>query len=211
MRTIGSVWGEATDKVAQPLLWLLIGAAVSGAVFFLINMPSDGGVTVIAPSSTQAGPIQAYVTGAVVSPGIYTLQPGSRVNDLVQAAGGALPEADMTSVNLAKRVSDEDHVYVSSIGEAPATEAAPTAFAEAPPATVAQAPPAASGSDLIDINRASAKELMALPGIGEVRSRAIVDYRAEIGGFQRIDQILDVPGIGIGTFNDVRELVTVET
>ncbi len=174
----------------------MIGAALSGAVFFLINRPSDSGVTVIAPSPTQAGPVQAYITGAVVSPGVYALQPGSRVNDLVQAAGGALPDADMTSVNLAKRVSDEDQVYVRSVDEAP-------------PTTVAQAPTTASGSGLIDINQASAEQLMALPGIGEVRSKAIVDYRTEIGRFQRIDQLLDVPGIGSGTFNGVRELVTV--
>ena len=178
------------------MLWVLIGAALSGAVFFLVNRPSDSGVTVIAPSPTQAGPIQAYITGAVVSPGVYALQPGSRVNDLVQAAGGALPDADMTSVNLAKRVSDEDQVYVRSVGEAPA-------------ATVDEAPPTGSGSGLIDINQASAAELMALPGIGEVRSKAIVDYRTEIGRFQRIDQLLDVPGIGSATFEGVRELVTV--
>ncbi len=174
----------------------MIGAALSGAIFFLVNRPSDSGVTVIAPSPTQAGPIQAYITGAVVSPGVYTLQPGSRVNDLVQAAGGALPDADMTSVNLAKRVSDEDQVYVSSAGEAP-------------PTAVAQVPSTASQSGLIDINQASAEQLMALPGIGEVRSKAIVDYRAEIGRFQRIDQLMDVPGIGSGTFNGVREMVTV--
>lgn len=176
----------------------MIGAALSGAVFFLLNRPSDSGVTVIAPSPTQAGPIQAYVTGAVVSPGVYTLQPGSRVNDLVQAAGGALPEADMTSVNLAKRVSDEDQVYVSSVGEAP-------------PITVGETPPATSGSNLLDINRASAEQLTALPGIGEVRSRAIVDYRTEIGRFQRIDQLLDVPGIGSATFDGIRDLVTLGT
>ncbi len=179
------------------MLWVLIGAALSGAIFFLVNRPSDSGVTVIAPSPTQAGPVQAYITGAVVSPGVYTLQPGSRVKDLVQAAGGALTDADMTSVNLAKRVSDEDQVYVRSAGEAP------------PTAAVTEAPSTASQSDLIDINQASAEQLMALPGIGEVRSQAIVDYRTEIGRFQRIDQLLDVPGIGIITFNGVREMVTV--
>ncbi len=172
------------------MLWVLIGASVSGAIFFLLSRPSGGGVTVITPSPTQAGPIQAYITGAVVSPGVYTLQPGSRVNDLVQAAGGALPEADMTSVNLAKRVSDEDQVYVSFVDEAP-----PTAFR----------------SNLLDINQASAEQLMALPGIGEVRAQAIVDYRAEAGRFRRIDQLLDVPGIGSATFEGIRDLVTLET
>ncbi len=168
----------------------MIGAALSGAIFFLLNRPSGSGVTVITPSPTQAGPIQAYITGAVVSPGVYTLQPESRVNDLVQAAGGALPEADMTSVNMAKRVSDEDQVYVSSVDEAP---------------------PASSRSNLLDINQASAEQLMALPGIGEVRSRAIVNYRIEIGRFQRIDQLLDVPGIGSATFEGIRDLVTLGT
>ena len=168
----------------------MIGAALSGAIFFLLNRPSGSGITVITPSPTQAGPIQAYITGAVVSPGVYTLQPESRVNDLVQAAGGALPEADMTSVNLAKRVSDEDQVYVSSVDEAP---------------------PASSRSNLLDINQASAEQLMALPGIGEVRSRAIVNYRIEIGRFQRIDQLLDVPGIGSATFEGIRDLVALGT
>ena len=177
----------------------MIGAALSGAVFFLLNRPSDSGVTVIAPSPTEAGPIQAYVTGAVVSPGVYTLQPGSRVTDLVQAAGGALPEADMTSVNLAKRVSDEDQVYVSSVGEAPPASSAREATLSGP------------GSGLLDINQASAAELMALPGIGEVRSQAIVDYRTEIGRFQYISQLLDVPGIGSVTFEGIRDLVTLET
>ena len=168
----------------------MIGAALSGAIFFLLNRPSGSGITVITPSPTQAGPIQAYITGAVVSPGVYTLQPESRVNDLVQAAGGALPEADMTSVNLAKRISDEDQVYVSSVDEAP---------------------PASSRSNLLDINQASAEQLMALPGIGEVRSRAIVNYRIEIGRFQRIDQLLDVPGIGSATFEGIRDLVALGT
>ena len=176
----------------------MIGAALSGAIFFLLNRPSGSGITVITPSPTQADPIQAYITGAVVSPGVYTLQPGSRVSDLVQAASGALPEADMTSVNLAKRVSDEDQVYVSSVGEAP-------------PTTVNETPPTTSRSDLIDINQASAEQLMALPGIGEVRSRAIVDYRTEVGRFQRIDQLLDVPGIGSVTFEGIRDLVTLGT
>lgn len=175
----------------------MIGAALSGAVFFLLNRPSDSGVIVIAPSPTEAGPIQAYITGAVVSPGVYTLQPGSRVNDLVQAAGGALPEADMTSVNLAKRLSDEDQVYVSSVGEAPSASSA------------SEASPSDPGGGLLDINRASAEQLTALPGIGEVKSRAIVDYRTEIGRFQRIDQLLDVPGIGSATFEGIRDLVTV--
>ena len=101
-----------------------------------------------------------------------------------------MPEADMTSVNLAKRVSDEDQVYVSSVDEAP---------------------PASSRSNLLDINQASAEQLMALPGIGEVRSRAIVNYRIEIGRFQRIDQLLDVPGIGSATFEGIRDLVTLGT
>ena len=168
----------------------MIGAALSGAIFFLFNRPSGSGITVITPSPTQAGPIQAYITGAVVSPGVYTLQPESRVNDLVQAAGGALPEADMTSVNLAKRISDEDQVYVSSVDEAP---------------------PASSRNNLLDINQASAEQLMALPGIGEVRSQAIVNYRIEIGRFQRIDQLLDVPGIGSATFEGIRDLVALGT
>ena len=176
-----------------------MGATLSGAVFLLLNMPSGSGVTVIAPSPTQTGPIQAYVTGAVASPDVYTLQPGSRVYDLIQAAGGALPEADMTSVNLAKRVSDEDQIHIPSVDEVP------------PDSSAGETLPSGPGDGLLDINRASAAELMALPGIGEVRSRAIVDYRTEIGRFQSIDQLMEVPDIGSVTFESVRGMVTVGT
>ncbi len=69
--------------------------------------------------------------------------------------------------------------------------------------------PQATTDARTDINSASAVELMALPGIGEVRSQAIVDYRTREGPFQRTDELMRVPGIGAGIYERVRELVTV--
>lgn len=65
--------------------------------------------------------------------------------------------------------------------------------------------------DKININLASAQELVALNGIGEVKAKAIVAYREQNGAFERIDQIQDVKGIGEATYNKIKDWITVST
>ena len=77
------------------------------------------------------------------------------------------------------------------------------------PSTSSVGPAATPQPRLIDINTATVKDLGALPGIGDVKARAIVDYRAQNGPFQRVDELLNVPGIGPVTYEAIRGLVTV--
>ena len=106
-------------------------------------------------------------------------------------AGGALPDADLSAVNLAARVKDEDHLHVPKIGESPRGGGG-AAFG-----TVGR----------IDINSADALLFQTLPGIGEVKAEAIVRHRGERGEFVSVDALLEVRGIGPATLDSIRELI----
>jgi competence protein ComEA helix-hairpin-helix repeat region len=140
-----------------------------------------------------------YVTGEVKNPGVYELKEGSRISDLVDAAGWFTENADETSVNLAGKLSDEQHINIGKkVVDAGGTEAASPA----------------KGSIIngkININTATAKELDDfLPGIGETLANNIVNYRTKNGRFKTIDEITRVDRIGSGKrFEEIKDLITV--
>jgi competence protein ComEA len=148
-----------------------------------------------ASATPSAAPLIVDVAGAVRKPGVYQFQEGDRVVDAIEAAGGPTAKASLDALNLAAPLTDGVQILVPV-----------TAPAGAPP------PPGAVGSGpatLININTASATELEALPGIGEVIAQRIVDYRTENGPFASVDGLLDVSGIGDAILGDIHDLVTV--
>jgi competence protein ComEA len=122
-------------------------------------------------------------------PGLVRLHSGARVADALQAAGGPTPGTDLTGVNLARKLTDGEHVV---IGPAPAA---------------APAPDPASGGRL-DLNTATVPELDALPGIGPVTAKRILDWRTAHGRFASVDQLREIDGIGEARFAQLRDLVT---
>ena len=152
-------------------------------------------------SSGGAGPAAApaelvvHAAGAFVAPGLYRLKPGSRVADLVSAAGGLRPDADPDRVNLAAPLHDGERVAVPRIGE-PAPGADPAAADAAP-------------TGLLDLNTATAAQLDALPGVGPATAQAIVDDRERNGPFRSVDDLVRVRGIGPAKLDQIRALVTV--
>jgi competence protein ComEA len=148
----------------------------------------------------------AHVSGAVRTPGVYTLELGSRVADAIAAAGGALPGADVHALNLAARVTDGQRIEVAlspqsvSGGDGPAGSSAGAGVT------------GTSGSvgGLIDLNNAGLRELESLPGIGPARAQSIIDWRAANGPFETLDSVRDIPGIGPETVSGIRGLVTPE-
>jgi len=182
--------------LTQAALAVAFAATLSGGVFLLARSANSGGsVELVLPTATSAASVdvQAYITGEVRNPGVYNLGPMSRLVDLIDAAGGTTADADLTGVNLAARVRDEDHWHIPRIGEA------------AP-----ENPGESSGQTLrVDINTASIDELMTLPGIGQVRAQAIFDYREATGPFTRIEDLLLVSGIGPATLDALRDLIEV--
>jgi competence protein ComEA len=154
-----------------------------------------------ASPSAEAIPVLVDVAGWVRRPGVYEFATGARVVDAIEAAGGARPGADLQALNLAAPLVDGTQVLVLKRG------AAPPATADG--STAGGSTAGGSPGALVNVNTATAAELEALPGIGEVLAQAIVDHRTENGPFTSVDQLLDVSGIGDATLEDLRDLVTV--
>jgi len=152
-----------------------------------------------ATSSPDVVPILVDVAGWVRHPGVYEFHDGDRVIDAIDAAGGARRGAALDALNLAAPLADGTQILVS---RREASESAGSA-------TSAPAVDAGVTSSKVNINSASAVELEALPGIGEVIAQEILDYRTANGPFASVDDLVDVSGIGEVTLENIRDLVTV--
>lgn len=134
--------------------------------------------------ATGASDVVVHVAGAVREPGLITLSPGARVADAVDVAGGATPTADTGSINLARTVVDGEQIYVPELGEAART-------------------------GKTNINRASASDLEALPGIGPVLAERIVADRATNGPFASVADLARVSGVGPSVVDQIAPEATV--
>jgi competence protein ComEA len=151
-----------------------------------------------ASASKSASVVVVDVVGKVANPGVYRLPGGSRVADAVQAAGGALPGIDLSTLNLAALVSDGQQVAVGVPG-------APAVVADGAGAGAASGP---SGGP-VNLNTATSAQLDALPGVGPVLAQHILDWRTQHGRFTSVDQLREVSGIGDAKFADLKTLVTI--
>lgn len=174
------------------LIGLLCGLLAAG-VILLIQSPGRGNPIELPPAPTQA-PILVDVRGAVAQPGVYPLPADSRVEDAIAAAGGLLPEAQAQSLNLAAPLMDGSKVLVP---------AAPS------PEDLANGAGQTADSFPVNINTASLEGLMTLPGIGETKAQAIIDYRNTYGPFTLPEEIQNVPGIGPATYENLQDLITI--
>ncbi len=167
--------------------------------------PGDASST----SSVPPADVVVHAAGAVARPGVYTLEPSARVDDLVRAAGGLAPDADGARINLAAPLADGARVYVPHLGELdPPPVVGPDQGA---PADAGPAPPGEDDGPPapIDLNTATEAELDELPGVGPAIAAAIVAFREENGGFTTVEDLLDVRGIGEAKLAEISPLVTV--
>ncbi|CAL9566579.1 hypothetical protein SUDANB126_04754 [Streptomyces sp. enrichment culture] len=152
-----------------------------------------------------AGPgIVVDVSGKVRDPGIHRLPAGSRVEDALRAAGGVRPGTKTDGLNRARFLVDGEQVVVGG----PAPVAGPdTGGGTAASGGAAGAPAGTGPAAPVSLSTATPDQLDALPGVGPVLARHIVDYRTRHGGFRSVDELREVDGIGDRRFEDLRDLV----
>lgn len=218
------VLGEVRGRVARMaddlalLRWRLGGIAALIVVTALIIFISRQGQYVPSPADVDAARARLPVTtttvpsttsttleivvdagGAVVHPGLYRLNAGARVADVIDAAGGTTPDADKDVLNLAERLTDGQRIYVVKIGQT------------LPPDVVAMTS-SGSGSSaptVVDVNSATAQQLESLPGVGPATAQAIISYRSEHGHFASIEDLALVKGIGPAKLGQLKDFARV--
>lgn len=140
------------------------------------------------------------VKGAVVNPGVYTLKAGARVTDVIQEAGGMTEDADAKSVNLAASLSDEEVIYVANKDENVSV------LDQTGTGQVSdKGGQAVSKDGKINLNTATSEQLQTISGIGAKRAEDVIAYRESHGGFQSVDDLKNVSGIGDKTLDKIRE------
>lgn len=180
---------------------VLVMLAFAVTVGIGIFRGATGAETVTAsstPGPVQSGPpatgVFVHVAGAVRAAGLYRLEVGDRVADAIARAGGFADDAARDGVNLARTVTDGEHIVVPVVG------AVPTAAPGGVPGT-------ASGP--LDLNTATREQLDALPRIGPALADRILAWRDENGRFTSVDDLGSVPGIGDKMLANLRDLVRV--
>lgn len=158
------------------------------------GLPDDGNET-----------IRVYVCGAVVVPGVVEVPVDSRVENVLEAAGGFGENADCTYVNLAAWVADGQMIYFPTIEETCAGQLAWEQNRESGTGNFHT-----EDDELVNINTADAEKLCTLPGIGESRAADIVAYREANGFFETCEDIMRVPGIKDGLYEKIRSKITVK-
>lgn len=222
---------HAVNPIITNLIFLLVGSLLTFGATYITRQPELPAIQLQppptpaptappAPTATPE-PFTIFVSGAVQTPGLYEVQDGARVGDVLAMAGGYIEDADASLINQAERLFDGAQIHVPLVVELTVTEfeREPDA-ANNPPLLVNQPPAGISGSSataqtdsgssgssgLINVNTASTAELETLPGVGASRAAEIVAGRP----YATIDDLQKVSGIGAKTVEKLRPLVTVE-
>lgn len=205
-------------NVLYILIGVMAGFVLAGVLVFVSRAPA-GEPIVLQPAPTKA-PIAVHVIGAVPRPGLYEFAEGARVQDAIDAAGGLLAQASVEALNLAAPLEDgkqliipyKDGTQVVTGAEGDVelpTSEEPSVLPPAESSIEGEAPVTGPNTELVNINTATLDELNSLPGIGPTLAQRIIDYRTENGNFSTIEDLMNVSGIGVSTFEDIKDLITV--
>jgi competence protein ComEA len=192
---ISNWWYELHYSRIQKRALLILGALI--IVFSSLIVVGGNSHEVVAPPvvavQIAAPEIFVDVTGAVTKPGVYTLAANSRVIDAIKAAGDSAPGADLSTINLARVLSDGEQIYV----DATIINSAGKRVSK----TVHSGP--------INVNRATAAQLDSLDGIGPVIAKRIIEYRKVNGPFATVEDLQKVSGIGTAKFAIIKSKLRV--
>lgn len=183
----------------------------------LIQPGGTSSETVTSSEPEKPRTVSVHVSGKVAKPGVYELEPGSRVRDAIEAAGGASQGADLETINLAEKLQDGQQIYIAPRGQVP-----PPVVSVVRSGDSSSGKYAASGSKdvgsgiekyknpgdgMVSINSADVNDLQHLVGVGPAMAQRIIDYRKEHGGFKSVEELEEVKGIGPKTLAKMKPFV----
>lgn len=210
-------YGESKGKIQTDITPVRIGP--NGIEYIDVDGESTSDQNQV-KGNTEETKIVCDISGAVKTPGVYELQEGARLNDLIELAGGLSDEADIDRINRARNVFDGEKIYIPKIGEdiqgitgsesmdagSKSTESGSASNKSAAKSN-GFGDTAANGK--VNINLATSEELQTITGVGPSTAEKIIAYREEYGGFDRIEELMDISGIGEKTFKKMEDQVTV--
>lgn len=188
---------------AVGLVILLIGASYLRGQLSSPVREEPAAVTLGIKEDRTSARLKVHVVGAVAHPGLYEIEPGSRVADALEKAGGATPAADLNQINLAAKLADGQQLVVPEAGASVAVGAGGAGSG----AGGGSGTPAVNQP--ININTATADQLNVLDGVGPKTAQKIIEYREANGGFKSAEELLEVPGIGPAKFEQIKNQVVI--
>lgn len=221
------------EKLKEYKIYLIIVTIILGLIAFniytlsLVDYEEDEQIFPIASKEKKTTKIKVDIKGEINAPGVYELDKGERVNDLINKAGGITKNGDTSIINLSKKLEDEMLVIIYTKEEVnklknktvekienvcpKVNDACPAKELE----TIEETPKETkntkteSTNEKVSINKAGEKQLQSLNGIGEAKAKAIIKYREENGGFKSIEEIKNVSGIGDSAFEKIKDQITI--
>ena len=163
------------------------------------------------PWQTESVRFYVHICGEVVNPGVYEMEPGSRIFQVVEAAGGFTAQAASDYLNMAQETADGMKITVPSGEEIESLEALePGSLGiEIPGGRDPGILDQPGASQKINLNTATKEELMTLKGIGEAKAADIIRYREEQGPFRTIEEVMNISGIKEAAFGKIKDNITV--
>lgn len=173
----------------------ILALLLSAFLIFKPHAATAEATTPTVPTIVAPPMVVVDVAGEVNQPGVYELPLNSRVNDAIKAAGGPKKSADLSLLNLARIIKDGEQIFIE--------QRYPQSSSSRSSRNTAKK------LGIININRASAKELEQLPGIGPVLASRIIEYRKLNGAFTSIEDLNKVSGIGGSKLEKFKEKIRV--
>lgn len=173
-------------------IWLFQGKQVQPAEAIVSEGTNDSLTQQTAES--EDGQIYIHIVGAVKKPGVYTFQKKPRVIEVVEKAGGFTKDAVTAEINQAELVEDGTQLAIASQKD----------FKEKDGQQAEQ-----TETGKVNLNTAAKEQLMTLTGIGEAKAIAIIAYREEKGKFQKLEDLMNIPGIKEGVFDKIKSRICV--
>ncbi len=189
---------ESTDEESEEGTVLLEEAASTGEP---VSLVADVGDKVFN---------KVHICGEVYEPGVYDVEEGLRIADIISLAGGATDSACLAAVNLAMEAGDGQRIYIPSFEEV--EQGSPLYYGDTTLLYMEDTGYSDTGSsyrNIVNINNAGIRELETLPGIGPATAKKIIDHRNKYGNFKSKEKLMDIGGIGPKKYGELEELIRI--